>query len=382
MKTLTKLGSNPVISSALVLSFALLGDTFLYPVLPLHAAALGVPVVWIGFLLSINRFVRMLANPVFAYLFSKVGFRRLTILAALFSVVTTILYGLHPSLSIWILSRLVWGLCFSVLRISSVYYCLDAEKQGISLGINRSLQEICPLLALLVGPVLLEWISPGQTFILLGLFTLPALFYAYSLPSLSLPDFSYNFKKISFPSSFNLLVFVSALIIEGILVVVISKLLRNDYLSVEEVTLLVSIYLLYRRICVVIISPLTGWLADWWGLENMYIGSLLLSVAGLFLIAFDYTQVGIVCSFTFGAVSSVLSPAVAVKDTNNRLRDIAANTTWRDIGAALGALVGGLFLHQAQLEQVFALAAFILIILLFYYLMPLSFTIKQVLRWK
>ena len=92
MSTITKLNANPIISSGLVLSFALLGDTLLYPVLPLHAAALGVPVVWIGFLLSVNRFVRLLANPVFAWLFSKVGFRKLTMLAAFFSAFTTLLY--------------------------------------------------------------------------------------------------------------------------------------------------------------------------------------------------------------------------------------------------------------------------------------------------
>jgi DHA1 family multidrug resistance protein-like MFS transporter len=382
MSAPTKIKPNPVISSSLMLSFALLGDTLLYPVLPLHAAQLGVPVVWIGFLLSINRFVRLVANPLVAFLFSKIGFRKLSMMAALFSVLTTLLYGVAPTLSIWIMSRLVWGMCFSILRISTVCYCSTGENLGTSLGLSRSLQEIGPLFALLLGPLILGWTSSGITFILLGILTLPAPYFARKLPELPLPMLSYSFRKISFPSTFNLLVFISSLLLEGILIVVISKLLVNEYISFEELTLLASFYLLYRRICIMLLSPLSGWLADRWGFHQLFTTSLLISCLGLFLIAFGYQQVGIMLCFTFGPVISALSPAGAIKDANNRLKDIATHTTWRDIGAALGALLGGLLLDTDCINEWFIIAALLMSILLISHTIAAKHTLKQVLKWK
>jgi hypothetical protein len=61
------------------LTFALLGDTFLYTFLPVHASSVHIPVVWIGVLLSINRFVRIVITPWMALLFHQFGFRNLSI---------------------------------------------------------------------------------------------------------------------------------------------------------------------------------------------------------------------------------------------------------------------------------------------------------------
>lgn len=118
----------------------MLGDTFLYAVLPTHAPELAVPIVWIGFILSINRFIRLFSNSWVAHLFSRYGFKRITILAALFSVISTFMYGLASSLIVWIIARVIWALCFSALRISSINYSLDAPKQGLGLGLSRGLQ--------------------------------------------------------------------------------------------------------------------------------------------------------------------------------------------------------------------------------------------------
>ena len=51
----------PVIASSGVLSLTLLGDALLYAVLPVHAESFGVSLVWVGILLSANRFVRVFA---------------------------------------------------------------------------------------------------------------------------------------------------------------------------------------------------------------------------------------------------------------------------------------------------------------------------------
>ena len=63
--------------SAAIISMAGLGDSFLYPALPLHADQLGVPVIWIGVLLSINKFVRLGGNYGVALGIGLLGYKRI-----------------------------------------------------------------------------------------------------------------------------------------------------------------------------------------------------------------------------------------------------------------------------------------------------------------
>ncbi|HKZ38926.1 MAG TPA: hypothetical protein VJ184_14790, partial [Chryseolinea sp.] len=61
--------------ASLALAFASFGDAFLYAFLPVNNAAVGVPLVWVGILLSINRFVRIFSNGIMVYLFSIYSLR-------------------------------------------------------------------------------------------------------------------------------------------------------------------------------------------------------------------------------------------------------------------------------------------------------------------
>src|SRR5262245_62114907 len=78
---------------AAVMALALLGDSLLYVVLPLHAAAFGVSFAWVGVLLSANRLVRIFAYGAIAEVGRRAGPRRLTIAAAIAATVSTAAYG-------------------------------------------------------------------------------------------------------------------------------------------------------------------------------------------------------------------------------------------------------------------------------------------------
>src|SRR5688572_25959768 len=99
--------------AALALAFASFGDAFLYPYLPLKSADVGIPVVWVGMLLSINRFIRIFTNTLIVNLFSKYGLRLVTIVAVVFAIVSTAGYGLASGIISWIVLRVLWGLSFS-----------------------------------------------------------------------------------------------------------------------------------------------------------------------------------------------------------------------------------------------------------------------------
>ena len=73
--------------ASLTLSFASFGDAFLYPFLPQYADVMQIPVVWIGVLLSINRFIRIVFNQYVVRLFAMYGVRPVTIAASVMAIV-------------------------------------------------------------------------------------------------------------------------------------------------------------------------------------------------------------------------------------------------------------------------------------------------------
>ena len=52
--------------SAAVLSIVLMGDALIYVVLPVSAEMFGISLIWVGILLSANRFVRIVTYGVIA----------------------------------------------------------------------------------------------------------------------------------------------------------------------------------------------------------------------------------------------------------------------------------------------------------------------------
>jgi predicted MFS family arabinose efflux permease len=104
----------------------------------------------------------------------------------------------------------------------------------------------------------------------------------------------------------------------------------------------------------------------------VFLIALLLTVASLFLIATGFTGTGLIATFTFQTFSSALSPGGVAGTLGNRLKAIAANTTWRDLGSGAGALIGGILLGSSYLR-----------VLIFYVaLLLLAFVINHVLRKK
>lgn len=329
---------------------------------------MNVPVVWIGFLLSVNRFVRLIANQLFGYLFNRFGFKRITMIAALFATLTTFSYGIAYGIAFWVIARVLWGFCYSALRISTISYSLQNKKQGFSLGLSKGLQELGPIIALLAGPVLVYYTSIESTFFILALASVAAIILSFYLPELKYVPVKYSMSFNIRLSPFNLLTFLSAFFVQGILIVSITQLLIKEGGSLLAFTALAGVYLAYRRVCTVFISPFGGHFADKFGLNTMYLSSLFVTIAGLFLIAAGFTRTGILIAFTFNNVTAALAPANATGGAVNHLKAVAVNSTWSDLGAGAGALIAGSFLVASQLNSVFLIAGFLLLIACFFYI--------------
>lgn len=342
--------------SASVLALAGLGDSFLYVYLPANYQSLGLSVFWVGILLSVNRFTRLLLNSTLAFYLSKLGLKNITIVTTIVAVLTTLTYGFVDSILIWLIARILWGISFSTLRLSSIVYALKHTKQGISLGLSKSITEIGSVLALLVGPILISHFERGTTFILLTILSSIGIFIALSLPKIKTQPLTKKDLFLSFPSTLNILVLLNTFVVEGMMVVLVGKLLYNELcLSPSELLIGAGVYLAYRRICLIIFSPLSGWLADIWGFRTLFNYTSLFLVFGIVLVAFGFTICGIIISFTFSAMNASVAPGGALTNNKSIVKDISDNATYRDIGAAGGTLTGSLLLNFSYLHVVFML---------------------------
>src|SRR5688572_6600908 len=130
---MTKLNHTGIKASAfaaLALAFASFGDAFLYPFLPVNFGSIGVPVLWVGVLLSINRFVRIISNTLLVHAFAKYGLRTIMICAVAMAITSTFGYGIASSVIAWLIFRVIWGLAFSAMRIGTLGYALQQERKG------------------------------------------------------------------------------------------------------------------------------------------------------------------------------------------------------------------------------------------------------------
>jgi DHA1 family multidrug resistance protein-like MFS transporter len=356
---------HPVYAS-LVLSFASFGDAFLYPFLPQYADVMQVPVVWIGILLSINRFIRIVFGPVIIKLFARYGVRLVTIVAAMMAIASTVGYGLEWGLLSLLICRMVWGMAFAILRISTLAYAFEHAGTGISLGVSKSIQEAGPMLALWLGPMLLHYVSGPNTFLLLALVSTPSLMYAISLPALQYVPVWGIRPVFGIPSLFNQITFAVSFIVEGVLIIVIGSLLatNNEALTTGAITSLAAGYLAYRRICFILFSPVSGVIADRVGLIKVFNFSLLLIVTGLVMLLVGWTTTGLIVIFTFNSVNSTMAPGGASDRVADKIRAVAVNATWRDMGAAIGTLTGVILLTGNFLFETFIIATFILAVVL------------------
>lgn len=371
--------------AALALAFASFGDAFLYPFLPVNFESVGVHVIWVGLLLSINRLVRIISNTMLVHAFAKYGLRSIMILAATLAVISTLGYGFATSLVAWLLLRVLWGLSFSAMRIGTLGYALHHSRQGFALGVSRSIQEAGPMLSLLMAPILLSHFESRIIFYLLALLSLPALYFAIKLPiENDKTRASANKWILHWPSTLNTLTFFSAIVIDGIIVVVLGVLFLQyrDDISLLTATTLAAFYLGYRRICLVILSPAGGWTADKIGLDRVFNLSMLFVVMGLVIIVCGWIGTGAVIVFMFYSMNAAITPGSATKSHSHSLAAVAENATWRDLGAAIGTLLGGVLISSSYLNPVLIMTTFVLGFLLLIHIGTAQKALKLLYSWK
>lgn len=379
-----EIGLKASVFAALALAFASFGDAFLYPFLPLNFESVGLPVLWVGLILSINRFVRILSNAFMVHAFSRYGLRSVMVIAVVLAITSTFGYGLATGILSWVLLRIIWGLAFSAMRIGVLGYALQHQRRGFSFGLSRSLQEAGPMLSLFMAPILITYLDSRTIFYFLSVLSLPALYFAWKLPVKDDKTQMVGSRRmLNWPSTLNSITLVSAIVIDGIIVVVIGMLFLRyrGQIDLVTATALAASYLGYRRICLVALSTVGGVISDKVGMERMFNISLALVILGLLVIISGWIGTGAVIVFTFYSINSAITPGSAAR-SNHSLAAIAENATWRDIGAAIGTLLGGVLISSQYLSTVLAVAVLIMVSLLMAHLGASWKAFKLFYLWK
>lgn len=354
--------SAPALATALVVSASLLGDTFLYTVLPVQASSLGMSRPTVGVILSLNRWVRIGTNPLAARLYERYPAGALVLVAILLTTVSTAGYALPAFLGVFIGARLLWGFCYSLLRLGSFLSALEdaTAHAGKRIGNTRAVWGIGYFGGAIFAPFAIEWW--GWTTAIL---VTAALSLALGLgPALIAVDWRRHIAIVEghVPASVWEPRFVALFAAATIQLALYAGILvaaggfRVDELfhggapvlnAVVPATFVAAAFALTQRIAQVAWTPIAGRWSDR-SATMAFALSTALSLASVAALALPLDPVAFVLvggsAFVNGLTATIaVELAVARRSREvDRPRILAALHTWQDGGAAAGALAGGI----------------------------------------
>jgi len=353
----------PALSTALVVSASLLGDTLLYTVLPVSAASLGISRPMVGVILSLNRWVRLLTNPIAARLYERFPAGALIVVAIVLSAVSTAMYALPAALVVFLIGRLLWGFCYSVLRLGSFLAALEdaASHAGRRIGNTRAVWGLGYFAGAVFAPFALESVGWTGMCVIAAALTLvagigPAYLAAGWQRHVRVPEEGHIPASVWEPRLLALFVIATVQLglYAGILVAAggfrIDELFHEGapiFALVVPATFVAAAFALTQRIAQVVWTPIAGRWSDRSANAAFVVSTALalVSVALLGLLRPDpilFVLIG-ACAFVNGLTTTIaVELAVSRRSRDHdRPRILAALHTWQDGGAAGGALLGG-----------------------------------------
>ncbi|HKY51814.1 MAG TPA: MFS transporter [Candidatus Limnocylindria bacterium] len=353
----------PALSAALVVSASLLGDTLLYTVLPVSASSLGISRPMVGVILSLNRWVRLFTNPLAARLYERFPAGTLIVAAIVLSTVSTAMYALPAAIVVLLVGRLLWGFCYSLLRMGSYLAALEdtAAHAGRRIGDTRAIWGVGYFAGAAFAPFAVESVGWTGACLIAAALTLvagmgPAYVAATWRRRVRVPEEGHVPASVWEPSLLALFVTatVQLALYAGILIAAggfrVDELFHEGapiFAAVVPATFVAAAFLLTQRVAQVLWTPIAGrWSdlsADW-----AFIVSTVTALVAIALLA--VLPLGPILFVLVGGVAFVngLTSTIAVElvisrrcRDHDRPRILAALHTWQDAGAAAGALLGG-----------------------------------------
>ena len=183
------------------LSLLIMGDSILYVILPTNYeffqinSYLGLPFeFWIGFILSINRFIRFFSNIFSVKVFKYFGFRNTIYIACFLGAGSTLFYALFKGVLLLVLARIIWGFSYSLFRLGYQLkvFSFSANNYGKYLGYCLGVQRTGSFLVVTLGVLISIKFGIYFTLILLSLLIIPALIISYFINNLDVSKYTQN----------------------------------------------------------------------------------------------------------------------------------------------------------------------------------------------
>jgi MFS family permease len=329
-----------------VLTLALLGDSLLYAVLPTHAGAFGLSTLWVGMLLSINRFVRLGLYPAIARAFSRLGERRLVIVAAAVAAASTASYAFGGP-TVLLVARMAWGLSFAVLSLASMSYAASgAASAGRRLGVGRALGQLGPVVSLVAGSWLVGTLGPRAVFAVVALGTLLAVPLACGLPARvgGRREVLPHARQGLTVDRWDLWLPGTIQLAEAAVKTALAALLLTRGARGVEVVEIVAWTLVGRRVAEILLGPAVGRLADAWPPGQLVTVLGAASALGLALVAAGQVVSGACVLLAARASLATVGPlALLAQAPHQPIAVLARWSTWSEAGSAAGPALAGLW---------------------------------------
>lgn len=343
--------------AAAILGLCLPGDTLLYLLLPMQHQAFGVTLGQAGLLLAANRLVRIFGYSHVMRFYARRGDRPVCVLAAFTAALCALGYATLSGFWWLLLLRLGWGLTYAALNLSTQVMA-TAEPSGAArrTGRSRALIATGPMLALPLGALVSLEYGPRVIFLLMALTSLIAMLLAFGLPAKPHPLASSS-RRFQRPDSVAVWSFIEGLVLDGLFIIGLS--LQAEQLMAGNAVLVAGGLLALRYVSEMLLSPLGGIAAQRWGATRMLIVFSLLTSVALVGFGCHWLIVGGALVLVLRALQLPLVVTVVAQrhPGAGRVRALAANAVWRDIGAGIGPLIAGLLLPMASTVWVYSLAA-------------------------
>lgn len=343
----------------LVIAVGMIGDTLLYAVLPLYHQQFGLSLAMVGVLLSLNRWIRLLANSAVAHLGERIGPHALMIAAAIGSAVSTTIYGLTEDAAAQVCARILWGISYAALNLATLAYAVsDRANAGKRVGTSRAAIGLVQAASLVGGAWIVLQFDARSVFLIYGGLTLIALAAALMLPRLPPEPATSKGFKLPIPHRLEVWGFVMGFAGDGVFLLTLAFLMKDSITSMAAV-MATAMLLALRWLVEVTTGPIGGWIGDRFGAGRISIVNAALLVGGFVLIAAGHEVMGaLLVVMTRGMFNTLIPVLVIERGHGSVLSSQASYSTWRDFGAAVGPLTAPwLFLNVPQAPLYTALSA-------------------------
>jgi MFS family permease len=394
---ITNYSSRQVSLTAIVLAISVMGDSMLYGVLPSHITDFGLTAgIGVGLILSVNRWVRLVSNSWAAIVYNRFGIRVPLFLSIGLAIATTAAYSLFHGFWPLLISRIFWGICFSI-QIVSLYMVVlreAPEQRGRLMGLYNAIFRSGSLVAVLIGGALVDILGIDIAFLIVAvamLCCIPIVMLiaedeTHSMGNMADTEVNHRFniwtlilgtniENITLRSKIlavNYTRFTHTFAVSGLVTSTIGLLLKQrigESLSINDLTLgiatITGIVLSISWSGEVISSNYFGQISDRFGrrpvillcVPVMAIGLLSLIINNSFMpilvvpIIFLATTAG---KITLDASAGDLSPHA------DKAHVMSRYSTWADLGAASGPIAGYGLMGMLGLHWIYIISSLLI----------------------